>query len=69
VFRADALYEMGHTYLNLGEPQRTRQLWQQALDILQPLNHPRTDTIRAELASLSIAPTRTLIHMHQVTTS
>jgi tetratricopeptide (TPR) repeat protein len=68
-FRADALFEMGHTYLDLGDPERTRQLWQQALDILQPLNHPHTATIRTELEQLSSEPAWSAAQTHPVTTS
>jgi hypothetical protein len=39
-------------------PQATRDAWQQALTILDDLDHPDADTVRAKLHQLDQTPAR-----------
>jgi tetratricopeptide (TPR) repeat protein/transcriptional regulator with XRE-family HTH domain len=48
---AETLNRLGDTRHAAGEPTHARQAWQQALVILDDLQHPDADQIRAKLAS------------------
>jgi len=43
----------GDTYFDAGNPQAARDAWQQALAILDDLEHPEADQLRAKLATVS----------------
>jgi DNA-binding SARP family transcriptional activator/tetratricopeptide (TPR) repeat protein len=47
--QADVLIHLGDSYAADGQPPAAREAWQQALDILDDLDHPRADDIRARL--------------------
>jgi DNA-binding SARP family transcriptional activator len=48
---ADTLTHLGDTRQAVGEFERARQAWQQALAILESLQHPAADQVRAKLTS------------------
>jgi tetratricopeptide (TPR) repeat protein len=48
---ADTLTHLGDTRHAAGEPDQARDAWQQALAILEDLQHPHADQVRARLAS------------------
>jgi DNA-binding SARP family transcriptional activator len=48
---ADALTRLGDTRHSAGEPALAREAWRQALVILEDLQHPGADQVRAKLAS------------------
>jgi tetratricopeptide (TPR) repeat protein/transcriptional regulator with XRE-family HTH domain len=48
--QAEILNHLGDTHNAAGEPQQARDAWQQAFDILQELDHPDADQLRAKLA-------------------
>jgi tetratricopeptide (TPR) repeat protein len=50
---ADTLTRLGDTRHAAGEPAQALEAWQQALAILQDLQHPHADQVRAKLASLN----------------
>jgi DNA-binding SARP family transcriptional activator len=50
---ADTLTHLGDTRHAAGELAQAREAWQQALDILEDLQHPRADQVRAKLADVS----------------
>jgi tetratricopeptide (TPR) repeat protein len=48
---ADALTHLGDTHQAAGELAQAREAWQQALAILDDLQHPDAGQVRAKLAS------------------
>jgi len=50
-FEADALTHLGETSHAAGQPAQTREAWQQALAILDDIQHPDANKVRAKLAS------------------
>ena len=48
---AEALTHLGDTHQAAGELAQAREAWQQALAILDDLQHPDADQVRAKLAS------------------
>jgi tetratricopeptide (TPR) repeat protein len=50
--QAATLSRLGDTHHAAGNPQATRDAWQQALAILDDLNDPDADTVRAKLTTL-----------------
>ena len=48
---ADALTRLGDTHHAAGEVAQAREAWQQALAILEDLQHPDADQVRAKLPS------------------
>jgi DNA-binding SARP family transcriptional activator/tetratricopeptide (TPR) repeat protein len=48
---ADALTHLGDTHRAIGELAQAREAWQQALAILDNLQHPDADKVRAKLAN------------------
>jgi tetratricopeptide (TPR) repeat protein/transcriptional regulator with XRE-family HTH domain len=53
LYEAATLTHLGDTRHATGEPDRGRDAWQQALAILEDLQHPDADQVRAKLAGLS----------------
>jgi tetratricopeptide (TPR) repeat protein/transcriptional regulator with XRE-family HTH domain len=53
LYEAATLTHLGDTRHAAGEPDRGRDAWQQALAILEDLQHPDADQVRAKLAGLS----------------
>ena len=51
---ADMYVELGNTHLAAGDPDATRNAWQQALDIFERLDHPDTHGLRSKLDSLQV---------------
>jgi tetratricopeptide (TPR) repeat protein/transcriptional regulator with XRE-family HTH domain len=58
-FEADTLSHLGDTRHAAGELAQARQAWQQALAILDELQHPDADRVRAKLASATDPASRT----------
>jgi DNA-binding SARP family transcriptional activator/tetratricopeptide (TPR) repeat protein len=56
---AEILADLGDTYESVGNPDAARQAWKSALDILEDLDHPYADTVRAKLSTSRTAPTHT----------
>jgi tetratricopeptide (TPR) repeat protein len=52
---ADTLTRLGDTHHAAGELAQAREAWQQALAILEDLQHPGADQVRAKLASTTNA--------------
>jgi DNA-binding SARP family transcriptional activator len=50
-YEAETLTHLGDTRHAASEPAQARQAWQQALAILEDLQHPDADKVRAKLAS------------------
>jgi len=50
-----ALTHLGDSLAAAGHPERARQAWQQALDILDDLHYPDADHVRAKLAGSRIS--------------
>ena len=48
--QAEILNHLGDAHHAVGEPKQARDAWQQALDILQELDHPDADQLRVKLA-------------------
>jgi tetratricopeptide (TPR) repeat protein/transcriptional regulator with XRE-family HTH domain len=48
-----ALSHLGDTRQTTGEPSQAREVWQQALTILDDLQHPSADTLRAKLRQIT----------------
>jgi DNA-binding SARP family transcriptional activator/Tfp pilus assembly protein PilF len=48
---ADVLTKLGDIHRAVGEPLHAREVWQQAFDILNDLQHPDAAKVRAKLAS------------------
>jgi tetratricopeptide (TPR) repeat protein len=46
---AEILTHLGDAYLDGGDPGQARDAWQQALNILDDLQHPGVDELRAKL--------------------
>jgi tetratricopeptide (TPR) repeat protein/transcriptional regulator with XRE-family HTH domain len=53
-YEADTLSYLGDTHHDAGEQAQARQAWQQALAILEDLQHPHADQVRAKLASTGL---------------
>jgi tetratricopeptide (TPR) repeat protein len=51
LYEADTLNHLGDTRHTAGEPAQAQEAWQQALTILEDLQHPDADQVRAKLAS------------------
>jgi tetratricopeptide (TPR) repeat protein len=47
--QVEVLIHLGDSHDASGQPPAARQAWQQALDILDDLDHPRADEVRARL--------------------
>ena len=50
---ADTLTHLGDTHHAAGDPDAARDAWQQALTILDELDHPDADQVRAKLGGLT----------------
>jgi DNA-binding SARP family transcriptional activator/tetratricopeptide (TPR) repeat protein len=50
-YEADTLTHLGDTFHAAGELAQAREAWQQALAILEDLQHPNADQVRAKLAA------------------
>ena len=48
----DTIARLGDTHHAAGNPQDARDAWQQALTILNDLDHPNADIVRTKLAGL-----------------
>jgi hypothetical protein len=46
VDEAGVLTRLGETYLAAEQGDEARRVWQEALDILDPLHHPNADRVR-----------------------
>ncbi len=55
---ADTLTHLGDTRHAAGDPAEARQAWQQAVAILDDLEHPDADQVRAKLAIVPVAGQR-----------
>jgi tetratricopeptide (TPR) repeat protein len=53
---ADTLTRLGDTHRAAGNSDAARDAWQQALTILDQLDHPDADQVRAKLATLDPPP-------------
>ena len=51
-YEAEILTHLGDTHCAGGNPQQARDVWQQALAILDDLHHPDANNLRAKLAGL-----------------
>jgi hypothetical protein len=51
---ADILTHLGDTHQITGNPQAAREAWQQALSILEELEHPEAEQVRNKLAVLDM---------------
>ena len=51
-FQATVLDHLGDTHAAAGEPESARDRWQQAADILEDMQHPDAEQIRAKLAGV-----------------
>ena len=51
---ADTLTHLGDTHHAAGDPDAARDAWQQALTILDELDHPDADQVRAKLGGLTV---------------
>jgi hypothetical protein len=54
---ADALICLGDTREAAGDLAQAREAWQQAVTILEDLQHPQAGQVRAKLANAHAAPT------------
>jgi tetratricopeptide (TPR) repeat protein len=55
-YQAETLSHLGDTQRAAGNPQPAKTAWQQALAILDELDHPESDQVRAKLATLDRPP-------------
>ena len=46
---ADTLKRLGDTHLAAGEPGEARAVWRQSLTILEQIDHPEAEQVRALL--------------------
>ena len=53
-YEALALTHLGDTHLSAGDPEAARTAWQQALTILDDLDHPDADQVRAKLSAAEL---------------
>ncbi|WP_207311459.1 AfsR/SARP family transcriptional regulator [Lentzea alba] len=49
---ADVLVHLGDSHLAAGEPGRARRAWREALGLIEDLDHPDADAVRARLSPL-----------------
>jgi hypothetical protein len=51
-FEADTLTHLGDAHHAAGDPRAARDAWQQALTILNDMDHPDAQQVRTKLAGL-----------------
>jgi tetratricopeptide (TPR) repeat protein/transcriptional regulator with XRE-family HTH domain len=51
-YEADTLTHLGDTHVSAGDPEQARVAWRRALEILDELDHPDAEQLRAKLSAL-----------------